>query len=206
MKVLFEDCSVKEKLLDITLETEETLTRLCENEYICGFLDVTPKSTGHIRSMYFEQIGNHFIYLPAFYIPRTSGITKLYFMKSIAYEENSVVEGSQYHFSDKGKLQKPVAEKYETVYLEGVFGFKLINEKCSAIEKGYIKVILCSDGSTYRLDYNNKTNKVTIMPQLPPRCLLENYLNTITRISSMIRPKGMGIEIPFSATVRKEIH
>lgn len=204
MNVLYENGSVGEIMLDIKHENDESLARLCEKELICSFLSVSPKPR-HIKGELFKYIGSYLLYLPAFYVPKTSGKTKFYLLKSIALNENSLVEGSQYHFSESGKLQKPVKEVYETVYLEGIFGFKVIDEECRLFKKGYIRVISCADEAKYRISLDKNTNKITILPQLPSRYLLDKYFDSIKQIRTMIRPKGITVEVPFSATVRKEI-
>ena len=204
MNVLYENCSLGEIMLDINHEDEDSLKRLCENEFICAFLDISGKAA-HIKSEDFMFIGGKLIYVPAFYIPKTSGKTSFYILKSIAEYENSLVDDNQYHFTESGRLKPPVTEVYETVYLEGIFGFKVINGKCRNITKGYIKVISCADGAKYRISYDENKNKVTILPQLPPRYLLDRYFESIAQIRSIIRPKGVTVEVPFSATVRKEI-
>lgn len=204
LNVLYENGSEGKITLDIKFENDDSLTRLCEKEFICGFIGI-PSKQKHIKSGMFKYIGNCLIYLPAFYVPKTSGKTSFYILKSVVSEENSLVEGSQYHFSEEGKLMKPVKEVYETVYLEGIFGFKVIEEKAKPMKKGYISVIYCADGAMYRIDFDKKTNKVTVLPQLPKRYLLDKYFDSLGQIKSMLRPIGITAEIVLSATVRKEI-
>jgi len=104
---------------------------------------------------------------------------------------------------DSATLNKCTIER--PTYMEGFFGFR-----CDGVDT-FTDINICypvtfsSIKGQYHLIYNKETSDINIYANLPYRYSLDDYIETLTGLRTIIKPKTIPMYIQLSQSVRKHL-